>query len=216
MISFPGGPGLYVITDTKRHRGARLIEAVQASIEGGAGVVQYRNKADLSNYPLTERLAETRELANLCRGAGVCFIVNDDESLAAACGADGVHLGGEDGTASAGSDHRLLYGASCYGSIERAERCFAAGADYLAFGRFFGSSTKPDAPAAEVDVIRQAKQQFDCPVVAIGGISVANGAELVQAGADWLAVVAAVFDHETKSQIRDSAAALSSLFDSSR
>tara|TARA_R100000306_G_scaffold62568_1_gene73718 strand:- start:17458 stop:18165 length:708 start_codon:yes stop_codon:yes gene_type:complete len=213
-----GERGLYVITDIDSSRDPTLVRRVEAAIDGGARIVQYRNKASLEAYPFTDRLAEARELADLCLKRQVCFIVNDDADLAAECGADGVHLGRDEDcqierlAAQAAEARTMLYGASCYNSLERAAERRQLGAHYLAFGRFFPSSTKPAAVAASIALLQQARRQFDCPLVAIGGINAGNAGPLIEAGADWIAVVGSVFSRDSLNGIHDAAAELVALF----
>ena len=128
---------------------------------------------------------------------GVTFIVNDDVHLAALVGADGVHLGATDGDI---KDARTLLGpgkligVSCYNQLPVAQSAVRTGADYVAFGAFYTSSVKPEAAVATLDLLRNARDELKVPIVAIGGIRADNGAALVQAGADALAVISAVFD----------------------
>lgn len=181
--------GLYAISDG-HHDG--MTERVAAAIRGGAGMVQYRDKGT----DATRRLAQARELAALCARHRVPLVINDDVALAAASGADGVHLGRNDGAiadarAQLGDD--AIIGASCYDDLELARQHAAQGASYLAFGSFFPSSSKPDAVRAAPDLLTQARD-LGLPLVAIGGITADNGAALLAAGADWLAVISALFD----------------------
>jgi thiamine-phosphate pyrophosphorylase len=180
--------GLYAITDGPR---ADLIEVCAAAIAGGAAMLQYRDKTADS----MRRHAEASALADLCARYRVPLIVNDDVALAAAAGASGVHLGEDDDDLAAarallGAD--AIIGVSCYDSLDRARHLAAAGADYLAFGAFFASPTKPQARSATPQLLREAKA-LGVPLVAIGGITADNGAELIEAGADFLAVISAVF-----------------------
>ena len=184
--------GLYAVTDPGLVPREALPEAVAAAIRGGARVVQHRDKTATE----AERLGTARRLAEVCRRAGVLFIVNDDARLAAEVGADGVHLGRDDAAleeARALLGPGALIGVSCYADLERARRAAAAGADYVAFGRFFPSRTKPDAVPAPLQLLGQAKRALGLPVVAIGGITPENGAALITAGADMLAVVHGLF-----------------------
>lgn len=184
--------GLYVITDDRRQGPAALVRAVSAALAGGARLVQYRDKSGDAD----RRLAEARALVALCRDRRVPFLVNDDVALAAAVAADGVHLGRDDpdiATARRRLGDARLIGVSCYDRFDRAQRAAAAGADYVAFGRFFPSPTKPRAVVADAGLLRRARAELAVPVVAIGGISPENGGALVRAGADMLAVVSAVF-----------------------
>ncbi len=199
--------GLYVITDAALQPPERLTVRVGAAIEGGAALVQYRDKS--ADRAL--RLRQARALAELCRAHGVTFIINDDIQLAADSGADGVHLGRDDSEpdeARRRLGEQAIIGVSCYNRWPRARQAAEQGADYIAFGRFFPSHTKPQAVRASLDLIRRAKQQLGTPVAAIGGITPQNGAELVDAGADMLAVVQGVFAAE---DVRQAAAAYAAL-----
>lgn len=200
--------GLYVITDTRLIPDAQLNAAVEQAIAGGARVVQYRDKRDDASH----RHVQAEALANLCRARGTVFIINDDPALAAAVRADGVHLGKDDGDIAAarallGPD--AVIGVSCYNQLERAQAAAAAGADYVAFGSFFPSSVKPDAVRAVPELLREAKAHLHVPLAAIGGITSANGAALVAAGADLLAVISDVFGHD---DVRAAAQRIAQLF----
>ena len=180
--------GLYAITDGPR---AGLTDAVAAALRGGAALIQYRDKtADRDR-----RLGEVRALLGLCAAARVPLIVNDDIELAAAAGADGVHLGAGDAGIAAARDRLgadAIIGVSCYDSLARARAGAGTGADYLAFGAFFPSPTKPHARRATPALLREARA-LGLPLVAIGGITPDNARPLIEAGADFLAVVSGVF-----------------------
>ena len=187
-----GIEGLYAvtsdITDTDE-----LLRCVRLALQGGARVLQYRNKT--AGAALRQQQAQA--LRHLTREFHATFIVNDDARLAAHVGADGVHLGGEDGSVAAA---RTLLGAakiigvSCYNRASLAFEAVRKGADYIAFGAFFSSSVKPEAVKAEVALLREMRQQLAVPIVAIGGITQQNGAALVAAGADALAVISALWN----------------------
>jgi thiamine-phosphate pyrophosphorylase len=184
--------GLYAVTpgglDTPT-----LVRKLQAALAGGARAVQYRNK-DASGALQREQLAA---IAPLCRSAGVPLIVNDSTELTLAAQADGVHLGRDDGTVAEARSrlgHGKLIGVSCYDDLGRARDAVSAGADYLAFGSFFPSATKPGAVRAAPDILRAARRAWTLPIVAIGGIDARNAAALIEAGADAVAVVSAVFE----------------------
>ena len=184
--------GLYVLTPELADTGA-LVTRVAAAIAGGAAVVQYRNKLGAAALRREQALA----LRALCRAQRAIFIVNDDVDLAREVAADGVHLGRDDAEMTAarqalGDD--AIIGASCYDSLDAAERAVAAGASYIAFGSFFASRVKPQAVPAPRSLLTAAKAKWDVPVVAIGGITAANAPALIAAGADALAVISAVFD----------------------
>lgn len=183
--------GLYAITDASL-RGDSLAERVEQAIAGGARVIQYRDK---SNDPNT-RQAEASALLQVCRRAKVPLLINDDVDLATHIEADGVHLGRDD-TAYAEARARLgadsIIGVSCYNQPELALQAAQRGADYVAFGRFYPSQSKPNAVQASAEMLSQTRAQIDCPIVAIGGISAENGAPLIAAGADMLAVIRGIF-----------------------
>ena len=197
--------GLYAITDGPRDD---LVEVCAAAIEGGAVLLQYRDKT----ADAVRRSNEARALAALAARYRVAFIVNDDVDLAAAVGADGVHLGEGDvdiSTARAKLGAGAIIGVSCYDSLERARTLAARGADYLAFGAFHASPTKPHARTATPALLREA-EALGVPLVAIGGITAANGGTLIDAGADYLAAISAVFG---AADVRGAAQAFAALFD---
>jgi thiamine-phosphate pyrophosphorylase len=182
------GRGLYVITDGPR---PDLIPVVAQALAGGARLLQYRDKT----RDHERRLTEARAIRALCAARQVPLIINDDVALAQAAGAAGVHLGEEDGDVAAaravlGQD--AIIGVSCYDSLERARQLAAEGTDYIAFGAFFPSPTKPHARRASFELLRQSAA-LGIPRVAIGGITPDNGGSLIDAGADYLAVISAVF-----------------------
>lgn len=184
--------GLYGITPQTRDD-AWLCSRVEQALCGGMGVLQYRSKdADASM-----RLRQSRALLALCRGHGVPLVVNDDIELALAIGADGVHLGRDDAAvehARRTLGRAAIIGVSCYADLGRLEPAVHAGADYVAFGSFFPSRVKPDAPCPSPGILRQARARCDLPLVAIGGITPGNARVLVEHGADALAVISALFD----------------------
>jgi len=184
--------GLYAITPDEPDTD-RLLVLVRAALAGGAVAVQYRSK----NASAALRREQARALAELCRTHGAPLIVNDDVRLAREAGADGAHLGAEDGDLAdarrqLGPD-RLL-GASCYDRLDLAIAAKAAGADYVAFGSVFDSPTKPAAVRAPLALFAEARGAVGLPLVAIGGITPENAAAVIAAGADAVAVISAVFD----------------------
>ena len=182
--------GLYLITPDDADT-ARLRERVSAVIHH-ATWLQYRNKS----ADAALRATQARALQPLCREAGVPLIINDDPRLARECGADGVHLGEDDGGIAQAREllgEAAIIGASCYDDIGRAARMAAAGADYLAFGAFFPSSSKNTTRRATPTLLQEARA-LGRPLVAIGGITADNAPALVAAGADLLAVIGGVFD----------------------
>ena len=201
--------GLYAITPDIVDI-ALLVAKVEAAIAGGAQIIQYRNKT----APQSLKRKQAAMLSRVCDGGGALFIVNDDVALARHVGAAGVHLGEDDGEilrARATGGNAMLIGVSCYNDLARAKRQVAEGADYVAFGSFHSSSTKPGARRAEPALLQRAKS-LGVPVVAIGGITAANGRALVEAGADALAVISAVFDHDDLREVTRAAAAIAACF----
>jgi thiamine-phosphate pyrophosphorylase len=200
-----GIAGLYAVTPDIADTGL-LVRKVDAAIRGGATVVQYRNKR--ADGAL--RLAQASALARLPAMRDAWLIVNDDATVAAAVGADGVHLGEGDAAIDAaraivGRDR--VIGISCYDDLTRARVAVAAGADYVAFGSFFASTTKPAARRADRALLASARA-LGVPVVAIGGITAANARALFEAGADAVAVIADVFGHDSDEAIVRAAAAI--------
>ena len=181
--------GLYAITDSSQEQ---LAQEVELALKGGARIIQYRDKSSDSS----KRLAQTEKLLELCRRHSAYLIINDDVELASAAGADGVHLGQDDldiTSARMQLGEQAIIGVSCYNRLELAIAAQEAGANYVAFGRFFPSKTKPQAVQAEIELLSEAKKKLQLPIVAIGGITPENGAALIAAGADMLAVIQGVF-----------------------
>ena len=188
--------GLYAIIP----EGPSIEEKVRQALEGGVAFLQYRRKECASGD-------EAKTLLALCRRHGVPFIVNDDLELALQIGADGVHLGRDDGdlrAARARIGNKLL-GASCYDRPDLARAAIAAGADYVAFGSVFASPTKPAAVRAPLSLF----SDLAIPSCAIGGITLQNAPQVIAAGADMLAVISDLFDAP---DIKGRAAAYRKLF----
>jgi len=183
--------GLYAITDGSLIPAAELVTRVAQAIAGGATVIQYREK----QLAAGECQQQAAALVELCNRHGVPLLINDDVELAAAIGAAGIHLGKDDSAVRAARSRlgaRAIIGVSCYNSLQRARAAAAAGADYVAFGRFFPSRTKPDAVQAAPALLVQARRQLTLPLVAIGGITLERAPAVYAAGADSIAVVSDV------------------------
>lgn len=184
--------GLYLLTPEDADT-ARLAARCALALGGRPALLQYRSK--LPDAAL--RREQARTVLAICRVAGVPMVVNDDLALALELGADGVHLGREDGdwaeARRALGDARLL-GVTCYDDLERARSASAAGADYVAFGAIFPSPSKPQAPRAPRALLARAGRELGVPVAAIGGITLANAPLVVESGASLLAVISDVFD----------------------
>jgi len=183
--------GLYAITPDEQDT-AELMRKVRLALRGGARVLQYRNKA----ADMAARLEQAGALRELSHEFGVPLIINDDVVLAKFIDADGVHLGSADGSLTSAREalgSGKLIGMSCYNRMALAHEAVNLGADYVAFGSFFASAVKPDAAVATPDLLRQARGEIVLPLVAIGGITMLNGSQLLDAGADALAVISALF-----------------------
>ena len=203
--------GLYAITDPQLTPGDRVLSAAEAALRGGATLLQYRDKpADADT-----RRHRAARLALLCKDHGARFIVNDDAALAAEVEADGVHLGQSDGAVGRArmllGDDKLI-GVSCHGRLDLAQKAADGGADYLALGRFFESRTKPGAPPASLDTLREARRRFSLPLVAIGGVNPHNARQLIEAGADLVAVIHALFGHADDADVEAAARRLHAAF----
>jgi len=180
--------GLYAITPDLVDTEA-LLRKVEEALKAGVAMLQYRNKIISKD----KRLLQAKELAPLARGYGVPFIVNDDVEIALAVGANGVHLGKEDGDLT-GARTKLagrILGASCYDDLEKARDAVRTGADYVAFGSVFPSPTKPGAVRAPLSLFGN---RLGVPLCAIGGITLENAPALIAAGASLLAVISDLFD----------------------
>ncbi len=200
--------GLYAITP--EHPRETMRSQVEAALAGGARLLQYRRKST----PQAQRADEAASLLTLCRRYGVPLIVNDDAALASLIGADGVHLGRDDGDAAAARrllGPRAIIGVSCYDRFDLACDAVRAGADYVAFGSVFATGRKPDAARATPALLTRAAAELPVPVCAIGGIDRHNAADVLATGVLMLAVIGDLFDHDATGA---AAAAFAALFDS--
>ncbi len=185
--------GLYAITDDSNH----LEDKVENCLKAGISLLQYRNKS--AHWAV--KLQQAQRLLQLCQQYQTPLIINDDIQLAQYIHADGVHLGQEDMTyekARQQLGQQKIIGVSCYDQLDYALTMQQKGADYIAFGRFFPSQTKPLAKAVTMDILESAQTKIHIPIVAIGGITPQNGHQLVQKGANLLAVVGGLFAHQNQ------------------
>ena len=203
--------GLYAITPETNDT-ARLLRDVEAALRGGASMLQYRAKKIAPNL----KANQAQPLQVLCKKYRVPLIINDDADLAESMSATGVHLGSQDmpiGEAHQSLLSGMLVGISCYDQLSLAIEAEKNGADYVAFGSFFPSTTKPNAARSSLDLLREAKRIISCPIVAIGGITLDNAPVLIDAGADAVAVISALFDAD---DIQATAKKFSQLFKQSK
>jgi len=200
--------GLYAITDTKLIPRDRFVETVEAAVRGGATMVQLREK----DTAPAEFIRLGRELLTMTRRYGALLIINDHPAIAKEIGADGVHVGREDPPvpeARALLGPEAVIGASCYGEVRRAVAAEQEGADYVAFGTPFPSPTKTKRTDISLGIFQEVKRQVHVPVFAIGGITIDNARQVIDAGADGIAVVSGVF---AASDVEAAARALAQLF----
>ncbi|WP_261843759.1 thiamine phosphate synthase [Aliamphritea ceti] len=194
--SDPRLQGLYGITDSQLMPNLNsMLFQVEAALRGGCGIIQYRDKSTGAK----QRQQQAAALLDLCHQYDSLLLINDDIELAQAISADGVHLGQGDGNH---ADTRnilgpnAIIGITCHDDLQLAEQACSYDADYVAFGAFFASKTKPNAKPAPMHLLHDAKQNLPVPVVAIGGITVDNAHQIINAGADMLAVVHSLFSAE--------------------
>ena len=200
--------GLYAITDSQLLAG-KWMPYIEAALDGGLTLLQYRDKSSDE----ARRLREAEALRDMCARYNAHLIINDDAELAARLGV-GVHLGQTDGPltpACALLGRQAIIGSTCHSQIELGEQAAKEGASYVAFGRFFNSSTKPGAPTATLDVLDEARARIKLPICAIGGITLDNAAPLIDHGADLLAVVHGLFGAESPQEVTRRARAFNAL-----
>lgn len=185
--------GLYAITDSALMPTTEsMLHQVEQALRGGANIIQYRDKSDNQ----IQRLAQSKALADLCNQFQRPLLINDDIELAKASGAHGVHLGQSDGNVSQARHYlgsTAIIGNTCHSSLELAINACQQTADYVAFGAFFRSSTKPNAAPAPISLLSEARSTLPIPIVAIGGINMDNAGQVISAGADMIAVIHSLF-----------------------
>lgn len=194
--------GLYAITDPALLSGATLLSGVEAALRGGVRLLQYRDKPASAD----ERLTRARALRQLCDRFDAQLLINDDVELARTVGADGVHLGQQDGIAARVREQwpDALIGVTCHDTLALALRAQEDGASYVAFGRMFPSHTKPQAPACPLSRLQDARAQIHLPICAIGGIDATTLPQLLPYAPDLFAVIHGLFaatDIEAAAQI---------------
>jgi thiamine-phosphate pyrophosphorylase len=202
--------GLYAITDSQLLAGGKLLPYSEAALNGGARLLQYRDKSADS----VRRLREAQALQRLCERYDAELIINDDAELAARLGV-GLHLGQEDGSLAAARallGHNTLIGGTCHARLELAMQAQQEGASYLAFGRFFPSHSKPDAPPASLELLDAARKCLQLPIIAIGGIELNNARPLIEGGAHMIAVIHALFAADHAIEVERRARAFTALF----
>ena len=191
--------GLYAITDSQLTPAHCIEQKVESALKGGAQLIQYRDKTS----PFEQKKITALKLQGLCRQYHRKLIINDDLKLAHAINADGVHLGQEDASINdarelLGSD--VIIGATCHDSLSLAHNAVNNGASYVAFGRFYCSTTKPGASSCSIELLKEARQSINIPIIAIGGITLKSAPVIIAEGADMIAMVHGVFGAENIEQ----------------
>lgn len=184
--------GIYAITDPALLPGKRLFSGVEQALAGGIRVIQYRDKGATPE----QKLQRAKELVRICRDYEAHLIINDGINLAAESDAAGVHLGQNDDSVRLARQQlgdTAIVGATCHDRLALAVQAHQQGASYVAFGRFFPSATKPEAPCAPIDILQEAIAQIPCPIVAIGGINADNMQNVIRAGAQAIALCHSLF-----------------------
>ena len=199
--------GLYAITPDMADSNT-LLQKTQLAIEGGAFMVQYRSKI----HDREVKMQQCAAILRLCREYKIPCIINDDVDMCRVLQADGVHLGEKDDNIAEvrrilGED--AIIGSSCYDQLNRAKKAQKEGASYVAFGAMFETLTKPHAPRATLELLREAKSQIQIPIVAIGGITMNNAHDVIETGIDAIAVINSLFEAKT---IKETAEIFSKMF----
>ena len=192
--------GLYAITNENLMPENQFLNMAKTALSSGVSVLQYRDKSTDQK----KRQYQASKLKELCDLHDVIFIINDDIKLAKLVDADGIHIGKDDHSileAKKQIGEDKIIGVSCYNQLSLATDAIKNGADYIAFGSFFGSSIKPDAPHANVELITSIKSQYRTPVCCIGGITTKNHQPLLDAGTDMLAIISDIFSHTDDARI---------------
>jgi thiamine-phosphate pyrophosphorylase len=184
---------LYAITDSQLMPDEKLFSGVEAALKGGCKLIQYRDKTE----DRVRRLFEAKKLLALCNQYQAQLLINDDVSLAQEVGAHGVHLGQGDTNPVAARiilGSRAIIGITCHDSLVLAQQAIKDSANYIAFGRFFSSNTKPDARPAPLNLLTEARAKYpNTTIAAIGGITTENANSILAAGADLIAVCHSLF-----------------------
>jgi len=199
--------GLYAITPDLADLNT-LIQKTKLAIEGGAFMVQYRSKI----HDRDVKMQQCAAILRICREYDIPCIVNDDVEICRVLKADGVHLGENDDNiaevrAILGEDS--IIGSSCYDQLNRAKQAQKEGASYVAFGAVFPTPTKPNAPRATLELLREAKSEIQIPIVAIGGITMNNAHDVIETGVDAIAVITSLYESNS---IKETAETFNTMF----
>lgn len=190
-IKYDFSKKIYLITDEKLLSRRHFIDSIRQACASGIDIIQIREKKSA----MTDRTELCKKAVKAAHEMGAKVIINDDPVLAAVCEADGVHIGKKDSSlqkARAMLGQRAIIGVSCYGDINLAMEMEKGGADYVSFGNFYLSPTKPEEKIISLGILTEAKKKINIPVLAIGGINESNCAEVFESGADCICCVSAI------------------------
>ncbi|MCP8899760.1 thiamine phosphate synthase [Gilvimarinus xylanilyticus] len=200
MLKRPPHNHLYAITECQELSEPTLLSVSESILAGGCQLLQYRDKSDDS----PKRQAQASHLQTLCRAVGAQLIINDDIALACEVGAAGVHLGQSDASPAQAREMLgpdAIIGVTCHDDLNLAQEALTQGANYIAFGRFYASSTKPGAPPAPLKLLQEARSRWpQAVIVAIGGLNLDNAPEVISQGADYTAMCHSVYHHPQPQQ----------------
>ncbi len=191
--------GLYVISDDILTPKFELLSKLKLALLGGAKIIQLRDKISLDE----EIIGLANEIQKLCIEFGATFVMNDRFKLAIEQNYDGIHIGKSDyeNFASIRKNFDGIIGVSCYGNLDQAKYFELNGADYVAFGSFYSSPTKPDSSLVPIDILRKAKEQLSIPICAIGGININNIDEIICTKCDTVAIISDIWKNANIEQI---------------
>lgn len=186
--------GLYIITDDELTPNKTVLKMVENALIGGANVVQLRDKISNDDQLIKKAL----DLQKLCKKHNTLFVLNDRVDIAIEFNLQGLHIGSDDYDDLSGirKNYKGILGVSCYGDIDLAVKAEEQGADYVAFGACFASSTKPNAPTIDLEIIKKAKEHLSIPICAIGGITTENMNKLMCYKPDMVAVISDIWKNE--------------------
>lgn len=190
--------GIYIITDDQLTPLDTILVQIEKALQGGATIVQLRDKTN--SDAMIKSLA--LEIQELCKKYHSLFLLNDKVDIAIECGFDGLHIGKSDYEQflDIRKNFKGVLGVSCYGDIQKAKYFQTLGADYVAFGSFFSSPTKPNSEIISLEVLEEAKKQLHIPVCAIGGINHKNVTKVIEKNPDMIAVISDIWNSEDITQ----------------
>lgn len=194
MIKRENLRGLYAITDNTLTPSDTILDQVTKALKGGAKIIQFRDKESSDEYTKTISL----KLQKLCEDYDALFVLNDRANIAIELGLSGLHIGRSEYKYIPEIRRRFngCLGISCYGDVSFAKDVERMGVDYVAFGSFFASKTKPDSELVNLEILSQAKEYLNIPICAIGGINIDNVSSIVEHNVDMVAIINDIWNSE--------------------